>query len=200
MAVLCSRVRAPGRQEWTKLVRMMKFLHRTKDDMLTLSKGHGSIQLEWYVDASFAIHPDYRGHTGAAFKFKGGKGFLIQRSSKQKLNASSSTTSELIGVDDVLPKILWIPLFLKEQGYDVVDNNVYKDNTLAILLEENGRKSAGERTRALNVRYFVITDHVNKGDVKIKHCPMDKMVADYYMKPLQGKKFEEFRKQIMGFV
>ena len=73
VAVLCSRVRAPGRQEWTKLVRMMKFLHGTKDDILTLSKGRGSIQLEWYVDASFAIYPDYRGHTGAAFRFKGGK-------------------------------------------------------------------------------------------------------------------------------
>ena len=61
VVVLCSRVRTPGRQEWTKLVRMMKFLHGTRDDVLTLSKGHGSIQLEWYVDASFAIHPDYRG-------------------------------------------------------------------------------------------------------------------------------------------
>ena len=83
---------------------MMKFLHGTKDDVLTLSKGHGSIQLEWYIDASFAIHPDYRGHTGAVLKFKNGKGCPLQRSSKQKLNASSSTTSELIGVDDVLSK------------------------------------------------------------------------------------------------
>ena len=91
-------------------------------------------------------------------------------------------------------------MFLKEQGYDVVDKDVYQDNMSAILLEENGRKSAGERTRALNVRYFVIMDHVNKGDVKIKHCPTDKMVADYYTKLLQGKKFEEFRRQIMGFV
>ena len=91
-------------------------------------------------------------------------------------------------------------MFLKEQGYTVENNDVFQDNTLAILLEENGRKSTGERTRALNVRCFVITDHVNKGDLKTKHCPTDQMVADYYTKPLQGKKFEEFRRMIMGFV
>ena len=145
----------------------MKFLHGTRDDVLTLSKGRNNIQLEWYVDASFAIHPDYRGHTGAALKFKHGKGCPIQKSSKQKLNASSSTTSELIGVDDILPKMIWVPLFLKEQGYKIENNDAFQDNTSAILLEGNGRKSTGERTRVLNVQYFMIMDHVNKGDLKL---------------------------------
>ena len=199
-AVLCSRVKAPGRKDWTKLIRMMKFLHVTKNDMLTLSIGKGLYQLEWYIDAAFGVHPDYKGHTGAALKFKGGKGSPLQKCSKQKLNTSSSTTCELVGVDDTLPKVLWVPLFLREQGYEVTNNIVFQDNTSAILLEKNGKRSSGERTRALNIRFFLVTDHIEKGDLTVEHCPTEKMIGDFFTKPLQGKKFEEFRREIMGFV
>ena len=44
----------------------------TKNDMLTLNVGKGITQIEWYVDAAFGVHPDYKGHTGAAMKFKDG--------------------------------------------------------------------------------------------------------------------------------
>ena len=80
--------------------------------------------MEWYVDVTFGVHPNYKGHTGAAMKFKAGKGSPIQKSSKQKLNTSSSTTCELVGVDDTLPKILWVPLFLRDQGYIVTSNEL----------------------------------------------------------------------------
>ena len=131
---------------------------------------------------------------------KEGKGTPIQQSSKQKLNTSSSTTAELIGVDDMLPKMIWVPLFLRDQGYKVENNVLLQDNKSAILLEQNGRRSAGERTRALNIRYFMITDHINKGELSVKYCPTDIMLGDYFTKPLQGTKFEEFRRQIMGKV
>ena len=199
-AVLCSRVKGPGRKDWAKLTRMMKFLHLTKDDLLTLSVGKGISSIEWYVDAAFGVHPDYKGHTGAAMKFEEGKGSPLQKSSKQKLNTSSSTTCELVGVDDTLPKILWVPLFLGEQGYNVENNVIMQDNQSAILLERNGKRSSGERSRALNIRFFVVTDYIEKGDISVKYCPTEKMLGDYYTKPVQGKKFTEFRRQIMGFV
>ena len=105
-----------------------------------------------------------------------------------------------MGIDDVSPKILWTPSFLKGQGHNTISDEVCQDNMPAILSEENGRKSVGERTRALNVRHFVITNHMSEGDLEIRHCSADKMVADCCTKPLQGKKFQEFRQQIMGFV
>ena len=46
-------------------------------------------------------------------KFSGGKGAIISQSSKQKLNTSSSTTVELVGIDDALPLVLWVRLFLE---------------------------------------------------------------------------------------
>ena len=50
----------------------------------------------------------------------------------------------------------------------------------------------------MNIRYFFITDQVEKGNVIVEHCPTDVMIADFMTKPLQGAKFRYFRKAILG--
>ena len=135
--------------------------------------------IKWYVDASFAIHPDVKSHTGATMKFEDGKGAPQSISRKQKLNTKSSTKSELVGADNVSFMILWTKLFLEEQGYEIEKNMLYQDNKSAILLETNGKKSSGKRTRALNIRYFFLMDQVKKGNLLIAYCPTDDMVGAY---------------------
>ena len=184
VAVLCSRIQAPCRKDWLNLVRLMKFLSQTEDEILTLSARKSISVLEWYINTAFGFHPEYKGHTGGVLRFQGGKGTIMQKSVKQKLNCSSSTTVELVEVDDLLPKVLWTPLFLEEQGYKVEKNIVFQDNTSAILLEKNGKWSLGERTRTLNICYFMIMDQVEKGHVVIEHCPTENMIGDFFTKPL----------------
>ena len=55
-----------------------------------------------------------------------------------------SMTVELVAVDQVMSLITWVPLFLKEQGYDIRQNVIYQDNQSTILLEENGKSSSGK--------------------------------------------------------
>ena len=71
-------------------------------------------------------------------------------------------------------------------------------NISAILLQKNGRKSIGEHSRLVNVRYFYINDVVDRGKLTIEHCPTLEMIAEYMTKPLQGQKVLEFRKEILG--
>ena len=56
------------------------------------------------MDASFAVHPDFRSHTGAVMTY--GKGALQTLLTRQKLNTRSFCESELVGVDDAVTKIL----------------------------------------------------------------------------------------------
>ena len=77
---------------------------------------------------------------------------------KHKLNTDSSTTAELVAVHQALPMVLWVSLFLKEQGYKIEENLVHQDNQSAILLENNGKKSSSKRMRHLNIRFFMVTD------------------------------------------
>ena len=93
---------------------------------------------------------------------------------------------------------MWVPLFLETQGHSIKQNIVYQDNQSAIILDNNGKKSSGKRTRALNVRYFMVTDQVKKGHLIIRYCPTDNMVGDFMTKGLQGIKFSKFRNIIMG--
>ena len=195
ISVLCTRVQEPIEADWKKLIRLMKYLNGSKDLKLVLQATDLRV-IKWYVDAAFAVHPDFKSHTGAVMTM--GNGAIQAISRKQKLNTRSSTEAELIGVDDAMTMIMWTKLFLEEQGYDVEKNVVLQDNQSAILLEKNGRKSAGKRSRALNVRYFFITDQIEKGNAVIEYCGTDDMVADFMTKPLQGEKFKKFRKVILG--
>ncbi len=128
----------------------------------------------WYVDASFAVHPNMHKHTGGCMTMGGG--FPISVLMKQKLNTKRSRESELVGVDNMMPIIIWTQYFLLEQGYGVVENMILQDNKSLILLERNGKASSGKHKRHINIRYFFITDQVNMKEVAIEWCPTKKMV------------------------
>ena len=103
---------------------MMKFLWTTKRDVLTLSARKGLHIVEWCIDAAFAVHPDFKSHTGATQHFVGGKGAAQSISAKQQLNTSSPMSSELVGTDQVLPLALWTPSFMEAQGHCIDKNKV----------------------------------------------------------------------------
>ncbi len=120
----------------------------------------------WYVNASFAVHPNMHSHTGGVFTM--GRGFPINNSTKQKLNTQSSTESELVAVDNMMPIVLWTRYFLMAQGYGVTENLLLQDNKSSMLLERNGKASSGKPTQHINICYFFITDRVNMKEVEIK--------------------------------
>ena len=157
------------------------------------------MELEWYMDASFAVHPNFKSHGGLVGGFTSGKGGVVTRSEKQKLNTDSSTTAELVGTHQFLPKILYTILFLTEQGYKVQQNIVYEDNKSTILLEKNGKQSAGKQIRAMNICYYMIMDQIKKGILTVEYCCTNDMVVDYMTKGLTGPKFKKFLDQIMGY-
>jgi hypothetical protein len=195
VAFLTTRVRDPDKDDWRKMCHLMGYIRHTLYMPLTLS-ADGSGIIKWWVDGSFAVHPNMRGHTGGGVSL--GRGFPIVVCTKHKLNTRSSTEAELVAVDDCMPAICWTRYFLKEQGYDVTDNILFQDNKSAILLEKNGKASSSKRTKHINIRYFFVSDRVAKGELKVEWISTKKMVGDYMTKPLQGRLFKEFRDTIMG--
>ena len=78
------------------------------------------------MDASYAVHPNMRSHTGSILTLA--KGTIQAKSTKQKINTKSSTEAELIASDDVLPDFLWVNYFLEEQGYISYKIVMLRDN------------------------------------------------------------------------
>jgi hypothetical protein len=174
----------------------MQFLNCTKDDKLILSADNLHV-IKWFVDSSFAVHPDFKSHTGGTMTL--GQGSLINKSGKQKLNTRSSTESELGAGNDMTTMLLWTKLFMEAQGYKIEKDILSRDNKSTILLDNNGKRSSSQRTCTFNTRYFFLADQIEKGNLRVEYCPTTKMVADYMTKPLQGKLFEKFRRRIMGY-
>jgi hypothetical protein len=142
----------------------MRYTRGTLTMPLILSANRSGI-LKWWVDASFAVHPNMRGHSGGGLLL--GCGFPIVISPKKKLNTRSSTETEIMGADDFLPAICWTRYFMKAQGYGVKDNVLFQDNKSSILLEKNGKASSSKRTKHINIRYFFITSRVKEEELSV---------------------------------
>jgi hypothetical protein len=195
VAFLCTRVQYPDVDDYQKLRRVMRYLRSTRLMPLVL-EADGTNIIKWWADASYAVHPDMRSHTGGALSMGGG--VIYGSSSKQKLTTKSSTEAELVGASDVMPQVVWTRYFLEAQGYEVNDNIVYQDNKSAILLETHGRASSSKRTRHINIRYFFVKDRIDNKELSVEYCPTEHMLADYFTKPLQGSQFKTFRDRIMN--
>lgn len=161
---LSKRLKEPNKGGWTKLVRVLNFLKKSRDEVLTL-EADATQTLTWYIDVAFAVHPDMKGHTGVVFTL--GKGIIISESSKQKNNARNSTECELHGVDKKKGKVIWTKNFIKNQGFKVKLNLVYQENTSTLKLENNGKASSGKRTRHFVIKLFYVTDLIGRYELEV---------------------------------
>ena len=140
-AFLCSRVKSPTQEDYMKLGKLIGCIRDTIHLPLVLGSD-GREVLTWNIDASYAVHPDCKSHTGAAVTL--GQGTFIPISSKKKIVSRSSTEAELIGVVDTLSFMMWAKLFFQEQMKhgskgsklkNLGKNVVYEqENTSSILL------------------------------------------------------------------
>ena len=119
-----------------KLGKVIHYLKSTKNDVLTLKADDTRI-IKWHVDVSFAVHNDFKSHTGGIMTL--GAGAIQTVSTKQKVNTKSSTEAELVSLDDLISKVMWTKLFLEAQGYNIKENIIYIDNQSSMRLEMNGK-------------------------------------------------------------
>ena len=191
---LSTRMQKCTEEDWNKLERVMKYLNGTAGLGIVL-RPHRELRVMAYVDASFGVHSDMKSHTGAMFTL--GDGPIYVASKKQGLMSKSSTESELVGVSDALPQLVWTRDFLVAQGYKLGASTLYQDNMSTIALANKGR-STSARTRHIAIRYFFVKDRIDAGEIRVEHMPTGKMIADILTKPLQGDLFREMRAALLG--
>jgi hypothetical protein len=192
---LATRVSKSTQQDLDKLKRLLEYILGSLDDNLIVGADRLGRFRTW-VDASYAVHPDFRSHTGGAISF--GRGTIACKSTKQKLNTKSSTEAETVGASDYLPNTIWVKMFMEAQGYVIDECVLEQDNQSAIKLATNGRASAGPKSRHIDIRYFWLKDRVRSGEIRIRHCPTHQMLADFFTKPLQGYLFHRFKAVVLG--
>lgn len=196
VSFLATRVTAPDVVDQRKLVRVMRYLNGTQQLGVKLEVDSDNIL--GYIDASYAVHPDFRSHSGVCISL--GKGPIFVGSSKQKINTKSSTEAEIVALSDKLGEVIWVRNFLQHQTSGSRFNApaiIYQDNTSAMALIDRG-KTMNSATKHINIRFFFVKDRVLSGDVVIRYLSTQQMIADILTKPLQGKAFHDLRASLLN--
>jgi hypothetical protein len=159
--------------------------------------GPGGLRMFATVDTSYAMHNDLKSHSCWTLHMSTGGAFL-SRTKKQSINTDSSTYSELVGAHLSLRDIQWARNFLREIGYDKLSPTVlFIDNqsTLNII----AKRTHSGKTKHVNVRYKMITQIVDNGELVCKHLPTHLMIADIGTKPLSPQPFLALRDYQLGY-
>ena len=90
VSFLTTRVKEPDKDDWEKLKHGLMSLKGTLYMKRHMTAGALNI-IRWWVDASYRLHWDCKGHTRAMISM--GRGALVNISRKHKLNTGSSIES-----------------------------------------------------------------------------------------------------------
>jgi len=192
---LCTRVQRPTVDDWKKLRRVLQYIRGTIDmERIVSMKLLGEFDI--FIDASHGAHWDKKGQTGGCVSV--GSGVIHARSNKQNINTKSSTETELVGNSDYLTYPIWIIRFLEAQGCRISKKTLHQDNESTIKLLKNGTKSCGKQSRHVDIRYFWTTDRIKEMGINVLHCATEKMLGDFFTKPLQGTLFRNMRDVVQG--
>ena len=137
----------------------MNYLRKTRNIPLILGESGTGI-IKWWIDSSFTVHSNIRGHTGGGLSTV--RGLPVVTSTKNKLNNLISKEAGIVRVDDCMPSVCWTRYFLEAQDYNITEEIFYQENQSSVLLEMNGKTSCSNRTKHINILFFFVTDPINK--------------------------------------
>ena len=195
VSFLATRAKQLDKDDWGKLGHGLIYLKGTPHMKRCLTADNLS-NIIWWMDGSFGVHWNSRGHTGAMMSM--GKGAKVNIARKHKTSMVSSTESELVSITDVLGMSLWFKEFMETQVYTIESNLLYQDNKSIILLAKDGRRLAGKNSKHIKNRFFLIADKVAQGDLSIQDMGTKNMCTDVNAKPVQRLLFGKFWREMMG--
>ncbi|WVZ83424.1 LOW QUALITY PROTEIN: hypothetical protein U9M48_030572, partial [Paspalum notatum var. saurae] len=176
---LCARYRASPRTSHRQAVkRIFRYLKFTPELGLWYSSG-SSLFLRGFSDADHAGCRIDRKSTSGTCQLLGTS--LVSWSSRKQASVSLSTTKRL----------LWMKATLSDFGLRFGKIPLLVDSTSAISVAKN--PVLHSRTKHIDVRFYFLRDHYEKGDIDLVHVASENQLADIFTKPLEFGAFVRLR-------
>ena len=190
VGVLGRYLNNPGMDHWKAAKRVMRYLKRTSDYMLTYKRSD-TLEIMGYSDSDFAGCQDsMRSTSGYVFLLAGGA--ISWRSAKQALTASSTMAAEFIACYEASNHGIWLKNFVT--GLRILGNverplKLFCDNRSAVLYSNNNRSST--KSKHIDIKFLVVKERVQSGQISIEHIGTNSMIADPFTKGLPPNVFYE---------
>jgi transposase InsO family protein len=176
----------PTEEDWKAVVKVIQYLHNTKDLNLVICKTENPV-LKGYSDADWANDKSSRKSTGGNIFFIG-KSPISWTTKRQNCVALSSTESEYISAAQAGMEIQWLILLMKDLGLEQsLPVTLYEDNKSCIIISQNSKNNS--RTKHIDVKYHYLRQLQKENIVLLEYCNTNSMVADILTKPLPKPQF-----------
>ena len=185
--MLCRKAQTPSVKDKVALRRLIRYMSKTRNSVMILPAT--SLNVEAYIDASFATAKDRKSITGATIMIGGA--VIWCKSGKQSIVTKSSFEAELVALSDMASMVLWVCLFMRDLGFAIETPIIYQDNQSTIKVAETG-PSTNPLTKHIDIRYMWLKEIIKLGKLRLEYASTDDMVADGFTKPLVGEKFYKF--------
>jgi len=181
-----SRSNNPTEFDYNQLLLILRYLKHT---IYKKRSFHcNGLQLTFYVDASHGLHTDGKGHTG--FEIRAGDDCIFCKSTKQRVNALSSTESEIIALAESLTFLDWILSLYRELHLIItLPITFFEDNLSTISIINNGPQF--KRAKHMLVKVNFTKQFIDEGKVVLVHVSSEKMRADHLTKPVHKDIFHK---------
>ena len=121
---------------------------------------------------------------------------LVSWMSKKPCSISLSTVeAEYITANSCCTQLLWMQKLLLDYGICQEHLTIYYDNTSAINISKNLVQHS--RTKHIEIRHHFIREFVKDGTLTLEFIHTDDQKVDLFTKPLDRKRFEFLRQNIV---
>ena len=181
---LLSRFQAnPGQAHWNAMLHVLGYIKGTLNYRITYVWGSaGGLKPVGYVDSDYAGNPDTRQSTsGYIFLMAGGA--VSWSSKRQPTVATSTTKAEYMALSQAAQQAMWMYSFMSKVGLEQeLLATLNGDNMSLIAMTANNKEHS--RAKHIDVRHHYICEHVQEGDIEMKHIPSSENLADILTKLL----------------
>jgi hypothetical protein len=149
----------PGMNHWKAVKRVLRYLQRTKNQMLTYRRSN-KLEVIEYTDSDFADCVDSLKSTpGYIFMLAGGA--IFWRSAKQSMIVFFTMTAEFIVCFETSNHRIWLRNIIIELR--IVDTiklplKLYCDNSSAVLYSNNNRSSS--KSKHIDIKFLAVKERV----------------------------------------
>ena len=178
----------PGREHWTAVKHILKYLRRMRDYMLVY---HGDeLAPIGYTDSDFQSNADLR-KSNSGYVFTLGGAAVSWRSIKQSCIVDSSMEAEYVAASEAAKEAVWLRKFLMELGViaKVVDPMIlYCDNSGVVVQAKEPRNH--RKGKHIERKYQQVREIVQRGDIIVEKIASEDNLADPFTKALKTKVFD----------
>jgi hypothetical protein len=184
----------PHEEHLSAVKHVLRFVAGTCDVGLFYPKKKGdSAEITRYTDSDLAGDLDSRKITSRVLFFLGSP--ICLQSAKQRVVALSSCEAEYISAATGACQAVWVAKLLSELKDSEISVPVLRiDNKLTISLVKNPVHH--DRSKHINVRFHLIREYENYGQVVVEFIRTEEQLADVLTKPLGKEKFSELCSKI----